>query len=41
MYLASLDTHHVHSTMKRRGKDRFHVAATWNTRGVFVGLVVG
>ena len=28
---------YVYSTLKRRGKDRFHVISTWNTRGVFVG----
>ena len=32
-----LQTHHVYSTLKRRRNDRFHVAWTWNTRGVFVG----
>lgn len=30
-------THHVNSTLKRRGNDCFHVVSTWNTRGVFVG----
>ena len=34
---ASLQTHHVDSTLKRRGNDRFHVVSTWNPRGVFVG----
>ena len=33
----TLQTHHVYSTLKRRGNDRFHVVSTWNTRGVFVG----
>ena len=32
-------THHVNSTLKRRGNDRFHVVSTWNTRGVFVGTI--
>ena len=36
---ASLQTHHVDSTLKRRGNDRFHVVSTWNPRGVFVGMV--
>ena len=30
-------THHVNSTLKRRGNGRFHVFSTWNPRGVFVG----
>ena len=30
-------THHVYSTLKRRGNDHFHVVSTWNTRGVVVG----
>ena len=34
----SLQTHHVDSTLKRRGSGRFHVVSTWNTRGVFVGI---
>ena len=34
---ASLQTHHLDSTLKRRGNDRFHVVSTWNPRGVFVG----
>ena len=34
----SLQTHHVDSTLIRRGNDRFHVVSTWNPRGVFVGL---
>ena len=33
----TLQTHHVGSTLKRRGNDRFHVVSTWNPRGVFVG----
>ena len=32
----ALQTHRVHSTLKRHGNDRFHVVSTWNTRGVFV-----
>ena len=35
-WLLTLKTHHVCSTLKRRGNKRFHVAPTWNTRGVFV-----
>ena len=30
----------VYSTLKRRGNGRFHVVSAWNTRGVFVGLLV-
>ena len=37
---ASLQTHHVYSTLERRGNDRFHVVSTWNPHGVFVGLQV-
>ena len=33
----TLQTHHVDSTLKQRGNDRFHVVSTWNPRGVFVG----
>ena len=33
----ALQTHHVDSTLNRRGNDRFHVASTRNPRGVFVG----
>ena len=36
----SLQTHHMDSTLKRRGNDRFHVVSTWNLRGVFVGWKV-
>ena len=32
----SLQTHHVYSTLKRRGNGLFHIVSTWNTRGVFV-----
>ena len=32
----SLQTHHVDSTLKRRG----NVVSTWNPRGVFVGLEI-
>ena len=28
------------STMKWRGNVRFHVVSTWNTRGVFVGIML-
>ena len=28
----SLQTHHVYSTLKRRGNVRFLVLSTWNTR---------
>ena len=31
-----LQTHHMHSTLRRRGNDRFRVVSTWNTRGVFL-----
>ena len=34
----SLQTHHVDSTLKRRGNSRFHVVSTWNPRGVFAWL---
>ena len=33
----TLQTHHVYTTLKRRGNDRFHVVSTWNIRGVFEG----
>ena len=36
---ATLQTHHVYSTLKRRGNGRIHVVSTWNTRGVFVGEI--
>ena len=35
-----LQTHHVYSTLKRRGNNHFHVVSTWNICGVFVGLGV-
>ena len=35
----TLQTHHVYSTLKQRGNDRFRVVSTWNTRGAFVGKV--
>ena len=38
--LASLQTYHVYSTLKRRGSGRFYVVSTWNTRGVFGGDVI-
>ena len=31
----SLQTHHVDSMLKRRGKHRFHVVSTWNLRNLF------
>ena len=31
---STLQTHHVDSTVKRRGNGRFHVTSTWNPRGV-------
>ena len=33
-----LQTHHVGSTLKRRGNDRFYIVSTRNPRGVLVGL---
>ena len=39
--VTSLQTLHVYSTLKRRGIGRFHVISTWNTRGMFVGLLEG
>ena len=36
--VTSLQTHHVDSTLKRRGNDSFHVVSIWNPRGVFVGF---
>ena len=33
-----LQTHHMYSTLKRLGNNRFHVVSTWNTCGVFIGL---
>ena len=38
-FMPSLQTHHVESTFKRRGNGRFHVASTWNPRGVFVAII--
>ena len=38
-WLHYLQTLHVYSTLKQRGSIRFHVVSTWNTRGVFVGLL--
>ena len=29
---ATLQTHRVDSTLKRRGNDRFHLISTWNPR---------
>ena len=39
LFVVSLQTHRMDSTLKRRGNDRFHVVSTWNPRGVFVGLL--
>ena len=36
----SLQTHHVHSMMKRRGNGHFHVVSTWNTHGVVEGFAL-
>ena len=33
---STLQRHHVYSSFKLRGNDRFHVVSTWNIRGVFV-----
>ena len=30
----------MHFTLKQRGNDRFYVVSMWNTRGVFVGMVL-
>ena len=35
--MLTLQTHHVYSTLKKRGNDRSHVVSACNTRGVFVG----
>ena len=35
--ISAPQTHHVYSTLKRRGNDRFYVVSSWNTRLVFVG----
>ena len=35
-FQVSQQTHHVDSTLKRRGNGRSHVVSTWNPRGVFV-----
>ena len=37
LFFHTLQTHHVDSTLKRRGNGSFHVDSTWNPRGVFVG----
>ena len=34
-----LQTYQVYSTLKPRRNNRFHVASTWNTGGVFVGNI--
>ena len=36
-----LAIHHVYFTLKRRGNGRFHAVSTWNTRGLFVGFIIG
>ena len=36
--LLSLQTHHVHSTFKQHGKERFHVISIWDKRVMFVGI---
>ena len=36
VWSSSLQAHHAYSTLKRHG--HYHVASTWNTRDVFVGL---
>ena len=33
---ATLQTHHMCSTLKRRGNDRFHVVPRWIKRGMFI-----
>ena len=38
-WLKPYKKHHVYATLKRLGNDRFYVVSTWNTRGVFVGIV--
>ena len=38
--LRSIQIHHVYYTLKRRGNGRFHVFSTWNTRDVFVGMLL-
>ena len=37
LVLTTLQTHHVDSTLKRRGSHHLHVTSTWSPRGVFVG----
>ena len=32
----TLQSHHLYSSLKRFGNDRFHVISTWNTGGLFV-----
>ena len=38
-YDTSLQTHHMDSTLKRRGNGRVHVVSMWNPLGVFVGFI--
>ena len=40
LYLSPLQIHHVCSTLKQHGNNRFHVVSTWNTRGVLVGSLL-
>ena len=40
MIFEKLQTLHVYSTLKRHGNSRFHVVSTWNTRGVFVEVIL-
>ena len=39
LFIILLQTHHVDSTLKRRGSGRFHIVSTWNPRGLFVGFL--
>ena len=41
MVKPTLQTHHVDSTMKQRGNDRFHIVSTWNPRVVSVVKNIG
>ena len=38
--VSALQALHMYSTLKRRGKVRFHVVSTWNTRGVVVESMI-
>ena len=35
----TLQSHRVYFTLKRRGNGHLHVVSTWNTSGVFVGVL--